>query len=211
VLIGAFGLAACVTLIWLGMRAVMDIGGACAEGGPYVPARSCAAGATAALWLGILGLFAFGALGIYAGARIGGGWAALPLLGWPALFGSLGWNFLEYGFTYEDGVVVWGWVIPGVIFVAMAVVPLWFTWMGRSSATPVSARFGLPDRMERGAPPTQPAASASADHRPDPMRTADDAVDRLERLAELHRRGDLTTAEYEGFKTALLRDMENQP
>ena len=33
VLVAAFGLAACVTLIWLGMRAVMDIGGACAEGG----------------------------------------------------------------------------------------------------------------------------------------------------------------------------------
>ena len=28
---------------------------------------------------------------------------------WPVLFGSLGWNFLEYGFTFEEG--VWGWVI----------------------------------------------------------------------------------------------------
>ena len=37
VLVATFGLAACLTLIWLGMRAVMDIGGACAEGGPFVP------------------------------------------------------------------------------------------------------------------------------------------------------------------------------
>ena len=50
----------------------------------------------------LVGVFVgFGALGIYAGARIGGGWAALPLLGWPALFGSLGWNFLEYGLTFD--------------------------------------------------------------------------------------------------------------
>jgi len=36
VLVAAFGLSACIALIWLGMRAVMDIGGACAE-----VARSC--------------------------------------------------------------------------------------------------------------------------------------------------------------------------
>jgi hypothetical protein len=97
VLVATFGLAACLTLIWLGMRAVMDIGGACAEGGPFVPVQPCPAGAPAALTLGMLGIFGFGALGIYAGAQIGGGWVAPPLLAWPVLFGSLGWNFLEYG------------------------------------------------------------------------------------------------------------------
>jgi hypothetical protein len=72
VLVAAFGLAACLTLIWLGMRAVMDIGGACAEGGPFVPVQPCPPGAPAALTLGMLGIFGFGALGLYAGAQIGG-------------------------------------------------------------------------------------------------------------------------------------------
>jgi hypothetical protein len=36
---------------------------------------------------------------------------------WGLLFGSLGWNFLEYGVS--DG-PVWGYVVPGVMFEAMA-------------------------------------------------------------------------------------------
>ena len=69
--------------------------------GVFVPVQPCPARAPAALTPGMLGIFGFGALGIYAGARIGGGWAALPHLGWRALFGSLGWNFLEYGLTFD--------------------------------------------------------------------------------------------------------------
>jgi hypothetical protein len=196
VLVAAFGLAACLTLIWLGIRAVMDIGGACAEGGPFVPVQPCPAGAPAALTLGMLGIFGFGALGIYAGAQIGGGWGALPLLAWPVLFGSLGWNFLEYGFTYEEGGIVWGWVIPGVIFILMAVVPLWFVWSARASTVPINARFGLPAGRE---PHREPSTDAD---------DADEAVDRLERLADLRRRGDITNDEYERFKQALLREVE---
>jgi hypothetical protein len=35
-LLGVVGMAASITTIWLLMRSVMDIGGFCAEGGPYV-------------------------------------------------------------------------------------------------------------------------------------------------------------------------------
>jgi hypothetical protein len=206
VLVATFGLAACLTLIWLGMRAVMDIGGACAEGGPFVPVQPCPEGAPAALTLGVLGIFGFGALGIYAGARIGGGWAGLPLLAWPVLFGSLGWNFLEYGFTFEEGGIVWGWVIPGVIFVLMAVVPLWFAWSARGSSVPVNARFGLPGPRE-SAPDPAPSLAWDSSHRVPPT-SVDDPVDRLERLADLRRRGDITNDEYERFKRTLLRDVE---
>jgi hypothetical protein len=38
---------------------------------------------------------------------------------WAVLFASLGWNFLEYGVT-TDGGPVWGWIICGVVFWAMA-------------------------------------------------------------------------------------------
>jgi hypothetical protein len=207
VLLATFGLAACLTLIWLGMRAVMDIGGACAEGGPFVPVQPCPAGAPAALTLGMLGIFGFGALGLYAGAQIGGGWAALPLLAWPVLFGSLGWNFLEYGFAYEEGGIVWGWVIPGVIFILMAVVPLWFVWSVRTSSVPINARFGLPAGRDATSTEPRPSIAWDQSHR-EPAADEHDAIDRLERLADLRRRGDITNDEYERFKQALLRDVE---
>ncbi len=37
-LLGMGGLAFSLTILWLSMRAVMAIGGACVSGGPYVPA-----------------------------------------------------------------------------------------------------------------------------------------------------------------------------
>src|SRR4029079_16937691 len=43
-LIGVAGLAFCITLLFLGMRAVMDIGGSCAEGGAVVIRQPCPAG-----------------------------------------------------------------------------------------------------------------------------------------------------------------------
>jgi hypothetical protein len=215
VLVATFGLSACITLIWLGMRAVMDIGGACAEGGPFVPVQPCPEGAPAALTLGMLGIFGFGALGIWAGAQIGGGWAALPLLAWPALFGSLGWNFLEYGFTFEEGAIVWGWVIPGVVFILMAVVPLWFVWSARASSVPINARFGLPAGRELDTEPPPSLGWDPSHRRPEPAvgeqappEAPSEAIDRLERLAELRRRGDITNDEYERFKQSLLREVE---
>ena len=126
--IGVGGLVLCITLVFLAMRAVMDIGGACAEGGPYVPAQACPDGATPALMLGIFGGFGFGALGAVYGSRVGGyGW--VPLLGWTGLFATLGWNFLDYGLINPppwEGGIVWGWVIPGILFEIMAWVPVWF-------------------------------------------------------------------------------------
>ena len=80
---------------------------------------------------------------------------------------------------------------------------------------PINARFGLPAARETA---TDPAPSLGWDpsHRRSeppvaeapPAETASEAIDRLERLAELRRRGDLTTDEYERFKQALLRDAE---
>ena len=249
-LVATTGLTLCLTWLFLGMRSVMDIGGACADGGPYVPVQSCPAGVPVFMTLGVLGLFGFGGLGMWAGARVGGAWAGLPLLAWPGLFLSLGWNFLEYGVApppelAPEGGPIWGWLVPGVIFVLMGGVPLWFTWTARSSirregSGGVARRFGVPDfgavpagavsgraestgraaspgragsagRKSSGqgatataattAPPT--TASSSATPRVDGEAT-EDVVDRLERLADLRRRGDLTSEEFEAFKRRLL-------
>jgi len=158
-LVASFGLAGSVTLVWLGMRAVMDIGGACADGGPYVSAQPCPDGVPLLMMLGIFALFGFGALGFWAGARVGGAWISLPLLAWPALFLSLGWNFLEYGISPPEGFGTGpelGWLIPGVLFVLMGGVPLVVAWRARGLASSaadgtLAGRLGLPTIEARGA------------------------------------------------------------
>ncbi len=124
--VGIAGLAMCLTLMFLGMRAVMDIGGACAEGGPYVPVQSCPEGSTVALIGGMFGLFLFGGIAMWYGSKVGGIWSAAPLLAWSGLFLSLGWNFLDYGvFNPPEGEgVVWGWALCGVMFMVMGAIPL---------------------------------------------------------------------------------------
>jgi hypothetical protein len=170
--------------------------------------------------IGMLGLFGFGGLGLWAGARLGGGWAALPLLAWPGLFLSLGWNFLEYGIAPPadlgaDG-PAWGWLIPGLMFVAMGAVPLWLAWSVRheirsEGSRAVASRFGMP---AFSGPEARRSPDVSAGWDPSHRATgsdgrgaaSEDVVDRLERLAELRRRGDLTSEEYDAAKRQLLGD-----
>src|SRR5687768_29037 len=124
--IGVAGLAMCLTLVWLGMRAIMDVGGFCAEGGPYVIETPCPQGVPLVLVGGIFGLVGFGGLMAWKGAAIGGPYAGLVALAWPALFISLGWNFLEYALNPPGPPgqgIVWGWLIPGVIFMVMGAGP----------------------------------------------------------------------------------------
>ena len=128
-------MALCITLIYLGMRAVMDIGGACADGGPYVSAHPCPDGVPGAMFLGSFGLFLFGGLAI-AGAAGTGGYGWLPLLGWTGLFATLGWNFLDYGLLNppEGQGIEWGFVIPGVLFELMAWIPIVVLVAGKRAA-----------------------------------------------------------------------------
>ena len=120
-----------LTLTWafLSMRSVMDVGGSCADGGPYVSAQPCPGGA------GFIGV----AIPVMILATFAGTFAAISLMApnllvpmWTILFGSLGWNFLEYGFTDPSG-TVWGWVVCGVVFELMALPGLVAIAMSRGS------------------------------------------------------------------------------
>jgi hypothetical protein len=124
--LGAFGTALCIALMYRGMRAVMDIGGACADGGPYVPVQPCPDGVAIAMVFSSLGLFLFGGIATWYGAKVGGIWTAAPLLAWSGLFLALGWNFIDYGIVNppEGEDVIWGWLIPGVLFIVMGAAPL---------------------------------------------------------------------------------------
>jgi hypothetical protein len=223
-LAGIAALAFCIALLWLGMRAVMDIGGFCASGGPYQIAVECPDSVVLSTPLSIMGGFLAAGLILWGGAGLGGSWAGLVLLAWPALFLSLGWNFLQYGFFAPDGGWIWSWIFCGVLFVLMGAIPLVVIGAGRGDPhegrayasgrvvvrpRAVSSSAGDPRIAYRplasADPPVPPAGSATpADPGEAPL--AEPIVDRLERLAAMRRRGDLTSAEYETAKNATLAE-----
>jgi len=116
-LIGVAMVAYGITALWFGMRDVMDVGGYCAEGGPYVIQQHCPDGAEVLMFtgipIGIIGLF----VAMIGAAKSAKGAAALLLLGWPALFISLGYNFIDYAINPPENMgSTAGWWVCGVVF-----------------------------------------------------------------------------------------------
>lgn len=222
--VGVAGLAMCLTLVFMGMRAVMDVGGFCADGGPYQIQTHCPEGVPLVMTGGIFGLFAFGGLMVWRGTVLGGPYAGLVALAWPALFLSLGWNFLEYALNPPPGEgVVWGWLIPGVLFVVMGGVPLLGLlpfgrsghlnsarhWIGDSIALRPSGGSGWPGGSSGWTLRLNDPSFGSRGHLEITKNAADDGgsedlVTKLERLAALRQSGDLTSAEFEQAKRTLL-------
>jgi hypothetical protein len=205
-----------ITLLFLGMRAVMDVGGACAEGGPYVSAQPCPEGVPLAMIGGMFGLFGAAGLIVWFGSQVGKGAVAIVAVGWPALFLSLGLNFMDYAFHPPDTAAtpVWGWLIPGVLFWLIGGAPLaigLLAWrearagrpgnrLTRQVATSVPSRtviFGGGTAgswsVPRPAPPTAGRVPIGNDASAEP---SSDLVDDLARLAKLHEAGELTDEEF---------------
>ena len=226
-LVGVAGLSAALTIIWLSMRAVLDVGGYCAEGGPYEIAQHCPEGVALLLPLSIFAGLGCAGLMAWKGAVLGGPYAGLVGLAWPALFISLGWNFLQFGLfppPPETG-VEFGWLIPGVLFVIMGAFPLLGFLPGgpkrKTSAadaftdlsTEGEARYEhtlheqrshlLSDLVEEashrstGDQPTAPTAVSTENA---------DLVSRLERLAALRRAGSLSDDEFQRAKNAAISE-----
>ena len=107
-----------MALAWtyLGMRAVMDVGGSCADGGPYVSAQPCPDG-SGLLVLGIPVMLVAMFAGSFVAVMLQAPTIVLPM--WAGLFGSLGWNFFDYGLNSAGGQVV-SWIVCGVVFWLMA-------------------------------------------------------------------------------------------
>jgi hypothetical protein len=198
------GVASALTMVYLSMRAVMDVGGFCAEGGPFEIETHCPQGVpgvmVGSLWGGIL------LAGVYVWQVVRHNVPNFVGLLWPALFLSLGWNFLDYAFDPPgtQGGVVWGWLICGIVFVLMGGLPLLvmlpatvhsFT---RERERPQGWPLGMPlAHMQKVAARVQPMAAAAGDG-------GGAVVDELERLAKLHERGALTDDEYAAAKRMLL-------
>lgn len=194
VLLALAGVAAALTLVFLSMRSVMEIGGACASGGPFVPIRPCPRGVPGLLIGGIWGglILAF----VYIGLSIRHRVPSFAGLLWPALFISLGWNFLEYGVDppFGEG-LAWGWLVCGVLFMLMGGIPLWI-WIG------VLRRQGLSRTASRIPRPLRPVAGIPQRVSWAPLAGggSDDLASVLERLDALHRSGALDDSEYKAAK-----------
>jgi hypothetical protein len=134
VALGAAGFVACLVCLYSGMRDVMRTsGGFCANGGAYVIAQHCTSGDVRLVMVGILG--ALVSAGVVAVAT---GWLDGPVLGisltmWSAMFGALGWNFIQPPRAHSSG----GWIVSGVAFWALAlgglipVAVMVFAWLRR--------------------------------------------------------------------------------
>jgi hypothetical protein len=164
--------------------------------------------------------FLSGGVMVWTGSRIGGSYAGLVGLAWPALFLSLGWNFLQYGFNPPgaDGGIELGWLIPGVLFVLMGGFPLlgWIISRDHTTILPgVGAQRTPKDFADVRRAMRESARLASSEdryamppavHRIEAPRMGEQLVAQLERLSALHVAGSLTDAEYDDAKRALLRD-----
>ena len=119
------GVAFAVTCLYHGMRGIMRLGGMVASGGPYAiehPAPSWVWIMPVAIILGMACFF----INLFSGPDDDG--VNLMPLAWPALFLSLGWNFLEFAFAPPGGGFAWGWLVCGAVFVLMGGLPLLFAF-----------------------------------------------------------------------------------
>jgi hypothetical protein len=125
VFVSLAGVAAAMTCLFLGMRSVMQIGGTCASGQtPFVIAHPCPKGTALFMIGGIWGGLVFA--GIYAWETVKHHVPSFLGLLWPALFLSLGYNFLTFGIDPpgESSGPVTGWLICAVVFLLMGGLPL---------------------------------------------------------------------------------------
>jgi hypothetical protein len=209
-LTGIAGLAFSIALMFIEMRAVLDVGGSCADGGPYVSAQPCPQG-TWLMFLAIFGGFGWGALAFWAGASIGGRYSAVPFLAWPALFCTLGFNFLQYGVAPPGGGgVELGFLIPGILFELMGGIPLALGLRWGSSGDAAgqdrlrAAQLAAGLRRSSNVRPSFGDVLVDARDSPTVSDPGPDLAGEFERLADLHARGDLTDAEFTAAKAALL-------
>ena len=207
-LTGIAGLAFSIALLFIEMRAVLDVGGSCADGGPYVSRQPCPQG-TWLMFLAMFGGFGWGALAFWAGQSIGGRYGAVPFLAWPALFCTLGFNFLQYGVAPPGGGgVELGFLIPGILFELVGGIPLalGLKWgssgdAGKDRLRAAQLAAGL---RAANARPSSGDVLAGARDSTTAADAGPDLAGEFERLADLHMRGDLTDAEFAAAKAALL-------
>lgn len=137
-----FATASLVGLIIMAALAVINIGGYCAEGGPYVIARHCPDGSALVLSVGIPLLFLLGFL--YAMAKPSS-WPSTFGWLWPVLFVGMAVAFF-IGAANAPGGIGWAAIVTGIVMLAIGLAPI-VIFTGRSSDSsraPLRSRFSAP-------------------------------------------------------------------
>jgi hypothetical protein len=118
------------TVFCLGILGVLQVGGTCADGGPYVIAVHCPENTDIFTIGGI-----YGGLGaVFVALLIARGFGTrLVVLAWPILFLTLSIPFLLAGLPF---------IVIGIVFVIMALVPLVIEWR---AAGPQRTFLGITD------------------------------------------------------------------
>jgi hypothetical protein len=123
--VAGLGFLASVAAAYKGMRDVMvTSGGMCASGGPYaiVQGHQCNATTVGYLLGGIGGMVVLGGITLALTSAADGPVMETGLIGWAALFGALGFNFISLGFSPPKGMSGGGpWIVCGVVFWVMAI------------------------------------------------------------------------------------------
>jgi hypothetical protein len=180
------------TVLFLGMRSVMDIGGSC--GGVGTPSCPGNAGLIpAAIWGGLI----FAGLYIWQCAKHNV--PSFTSLLWSALFLSLAYNFFDYAF--HGGTVQAGFLICGVVFGLMGGVPLLWAF---PHLWKVYARGELD-----AAQPLHVTATGNAVvelRRISRLSAQKSMTESLEQLSELHESGALDDLEYAKAKDRVIRE-----
>jgi hypothetical protein len=205
-------------LTWLNrvMDSVLSVGGSCGSGGAYEVATPCPGGA----WMAPVGLFAgLVGLGLYLLRRPAGS-PQLLIFAWPALFGSLGVQFLRAA-AAESG--AYGFWLCGIVFLVMAAAPIVLVVVGERGAMGrllvgdgMAEPEGAEDqpqlriaRVEADGTTSRFSELGPVDLRgpaPDDLDGEDggDLCENLDRLSRLHRQGDLSDAEFAEAKQKVL-------
>lgn len=198
-LFGTVVTSGCIVVLYLGMLSVMAVGGTCASGGPYEIAVECP---QAVAWLMPASIF-IGMAG--AAVAVWGAPAALrpfAVVFWSALFGLLGWGFMQAGLPSGEQSFGATGIFLGLMFWLMAAFPLYFVIRYAVNGTAI---------FEADASATGRLTSHYYVEVVEPrVRTdafpSDDVSVALARLAELHRAGDLSTEEFTQAKQRLLNE-----
>ncbi len=136
---GTLGLAACIAVLFLAMRGVLELGGFVASGGPYAIAHP----APSWIWMvptSILSGAAFIGIQMAGARRLGGFTLLLPM--WVVVFLALGGNFLDFGFRARGAGIAW--IVCGVVFWMMAAMPLFEPLMARRNPALAGSWMAFP-------------------------------------------------------------------